>query len=303
MARDTLQFTPRRYRVRHATTYSYDEPVDLCYERGPLAPRRTPTQRVVDSRLAVDPEPDLVTAHVDHFGNRSHYLEIRTPHRRLEVVKTSVVEVDRQRPDLTAWDRLTVAQAARALREATPERAWELAAYRLPSTKVPAEPAVADYARDYLPSDAPLGEALMALTRGIHADFRFDAAATTVRTSLAELLQLRAGVCQDFTHLAIGALRSVGLPARYVSGYLETTPAPGTTRLAGSDVSHAWVSVAGVDGTWVDLDPTNDHLADSRYVVTAWGRDYRDVSPLKGVIHTEATTSALEVAVDVERLD
>ena len=123
-----------------------------------------------------------------------------------------------------------------------------------------------------------------------------------MRTTLPELLALRQGVCQDFTHLALGCLRAVGLPARYVSGYLETAPPPGRPKLEGSDASHAWASVMVPGGGWVDLDPTNDHLADSRYVVTAWGRDFRDVSPLKGVIFTESSGSSLEVGVDVVRL-
>jgi len=149
------------------------------------------------------------------------------------------------------------------------------------------------------------GSALAALLHGINEDFAFNSKATTVRTTLPELLGIRAVVCQDFAHLALGALRSVGLLARYVSGYIETTPAPGATKLVGSDASHAWVSVRVPDGSWVDLDPTNDHFCDSRYLVSAWGRDFADVSLLKGVIYTQddvTTSSTLRVGVDVTRV-
>jgi transglutaminase-like putative cysteine protease len=148
-----------------------------------------------------------------------------------------------------------------------------------------------------------LGEALVGLYSTIYRDFKYELGATSVRTTLPELLRLRKGVCQDFAHLAVGCLRSVGLPARYVSGYVETSPPPGQPKLEGSDASHAWTSVLVPGGEWIDLDPTNDHFADSRYIVTAWGRDFRDVSPLKGVVYTESKKSTLEVKVDVFRVN
>lgn len=301
MSQGPEDFTPRRYEVRHRTTYTYEGPVESCYERGFLHPRETPTQRVVSNRVHVSPEPDVLTEHVDHFGNRSSYVEIRTPHTELVVEKTSVLDVSWQQPDLDALNRWTVATAAAAIAEdADPvERAEHL----LPSPLVQAAPAVADYARSVIGPETPLGDALIGITRGIFRDFEYRSGATTVRTTLPELLELRAGVCQDFAHLALGCLRSLGLPARYVSGYLETQPPPGQKKLEGSDASHAWLSVLVPGGAWIDLDPTNDQLCDSRYVVTAWGRDFRDVSPLKGVIFTESKGSSLSVAVDVNRVD
>jgi transglutaminase-like putative cysteine protease len=280
-------FTPRRYEVRHRTTYSYEgADVTACYERGFLGPRPTPTQQVVDNEVHVSPDPDLVSEHTDHFGNRSSYVEVRTPHRVLEVTKTSVVDVHWPEVDLAALDEWTVGGAVAALAEdADPV---EHASYLLPSPLVTVDDAVRDYALHVLGADAPLGRALVGLTHAIFEDFTYASGVTTVRTTLQELLRSRRGVCQDFTHLALGCLRAVGLPARYVSGYLETAPPPGTPRLEGSDASHAWASVMVPGDGWVDLDPTNDHLADSRYVVTAWGRDFRDVSPLKGVVFTEA---------------
>jgi transglutaminase-like putative cysteine protease len=294
-------FTPRRYEVRHRTTYTYEgADVTACYEHGFLEPRPTPTQRVISNAVRVSPEPDLVSEHTDHFGNRSSYVEVRSPHRVLEVTKTSVLDVDWPEVDLHALDAWTVGGAAEALAEdADPV---EHASYLLPSPLVAVDDAVRDYARRVLDPAAPLGENLVRLTHAIFEDFTYAPGVTDVRTTLQELLALRQGVCQDFTHLALGCLRSVGLPARYVSGYLETAPPKGQPRLEGSDASHAWASVMVPGGGWVDLDPTNDHLADSRYVVTAWGRDFRDVSPLRGVIFTESTASSLDVGVDVVRL-
>ncbi len=300
-------FTRRRYRVRHRTAYTYeDADVAACYERGMLSPRETPYQRVESHELRVVPEPDLHTTHRDFFGNESHYVEVRTPHRLLEVVKDSVVVVDRPRPDVGHLDRWTLAEAA-ALLAATatdgPADGVTRSLYLLPSDLVGDDPAVADYAWSKVSPDLPLGRAIEAISVGINTDFTFRKGVTSVRTTLPELLELRAGVCQDFTHLALGCYRALGLPARYVSGYIETIPPPGRAKLEGSDASHAWVGVLTPDGTWVDTDPTNRQFVDSRYVVTAWGRDFRDVSPLKGVIYTEAKESELDVGVDVTRLD
>lgn len=287
----------RRYEVRHVTRYTYDDVVEACYERGFLRPRATPTQRVLTSNLTVTPTPDAVSEHVDYFGNHSTYVEVRSPHTELVVASTTTLEVDWPQPDLAALDAWTVGAAAAALAAETDP--VEVADYLLPSALVLLGPAVREYADVVLAPERPLGEALVALTSTIHADFAYRQGATSVKTTLSELLDLRQGVCQDFAHLAVGCLRSVGLPARYVSGYVETSPPPGREKLQGADASHAWASVRAPGGAWVDLDPTNDHFADSRYIVTAWGRDFADVSPLRGVVYTESASSDLVVEVDV----
>jgi transglutaminase-like putative cysteine protease len=211
------------------------------------------------------------------------------------------VTVQRPVPDLAPLDRWTVAEAAAEL--AALEDRVEVARFGLPSRVIPSSRAVAAYAAEVLERDRPLGDALAALSRDIHQNFTYKSGATSVSTTLEELLRKRLGVCQDFAHLAIGCLRSVGLPARYVSGYLETQPPPGSVRLQGADASHAWVSVLTPHGQWIDLDPTNDQQPDSRYIVAAWGRDFADVSPMKGVIFTEGKSSTLDVGVDVIRLE
>lgn len=294
--------TPRTYDVLHVTRYTYDKQVDRCYERGLLAPRECASQTLVETEIDVTPEASLLTEHVDAFGNRSHYLEVQAAHTLLEVQKRSIVRVAWPAYDLAALDRWSVADAAAALRSEprfADERLW----YALPTRLTPATDAVRAYAATQLDPEAPLGQALSALVTGVNHDFKYAPGATTVRTTLDELLELRAGVCQDFTHLMLGCLRAVGLPCRYVSGYIETSPPPGKPKLAGSDATHAWGSVLTPDGQWIDLDPTNNQTADSRYIVNAWGRDFGDVSPLRGIIVSNATKSTLKVEVTVTRLD
>lgn len=290
----------RRYLVEHLTRYRYDAAVEAVYNRGFLRPRDTASQRVLDTNLLVSPEPDQLTEHLDYFGNHSTYLESRTPHTEFEVICRSTVDVDRPEPDLARLNQDTVAQAARRL--AVDADPLLLADFVMPSPLVAVGDEVRTLAAEVLADDRPLGEALVALCHRIHDDFEYRTGTTSVMTTLQELLELRSGVCQDFAHLVVGCLRAVGLPARYVSGYLETEPAPGAEKLQGADASHAWASVLTPSLGWVDLDPTNAQFTDSRYIVTAWGRDYTDVSPLRGLVYTEATRSDLTVEVDVTPL-
>lgn len=292
---------PHRYLVEHLTRYRYDAPVEAVYNRGFVRPRDTESQLVLDSELVVSPDPDQVTEHLDYFGNHSTYLETRAPHTEFQVTCRSTVEVDWPVPDLNGFNQHTVAEAARELAADTDPLV--LADFTMPSPLVAIGPAVRGYAFEVLEPDRPLGDALVALYTRIHDDFEYRTGATSVKTTLDELLTLRSGVCQDFAHLAVGCLRAAGLPARYVSGYLETAPPPGAEKLQGADATHAWVSVLTPALGWVDLDPTNAQFADSRYIVTAWGRDFTDVSPLRGVVFTEASGSDLTVEVDVTPLD
>ena len=293
--------TPRRYKVVHRTTYTYNEPVTGCYERGMLAPRPTSSQNIVEAGFTVEPAAHFSHEHTDYFGNLTHYLEVPTHHSSLEITKTFLVDVAWPEISLAHLDQWTVGEAAELI-AGNRDMAIGRALFLLDSAKVTSGEDVAEYAREKLPEDRPLGQALTALTVGIKEDFEYKPGSTTTRTTLTELLAQRQGVCQDFAHLAIGCLRQVGLPAAYVSGYIETAPPPGKPKLQGSDATHAWTSVLTPDHVWVDIDPTNAHFADSRYIVNGWGRDYQDVSPLKGVIFTESTSSNLPVGVDVLRL-
>ena len=285
------------YRVRHTTVYAYGQPVSLCHNLIHLTPRHTARQRCLATALEVTPHPAVQSSHVDFFGNLAHLLTIQEPHRSLTLTARHTVDVAPFVPppleETPPWE---------AVRErlARPGDAEALGAsqFVFDSLSVQAFAALADYAAPSFRPGRPVLDAVLDLTRRIHADFAYDPTATTVATPLAEVLATRCGVCQDFAHLQIGCLRSLGLAARYVSGYLLTQPPPGQARLVGADASHAWPSVWCAGDGWVDVDPTNNQVPSDRHVTLAWGREYDDVSPIKGVILGGGDHS-VSVAVDV----
>lgn len=290
------------YRVTHRTTYSYDEDVTDSLGIAHLVPRELPWQQVTATRVTVDPDPGDLSHDTDHYGNTVSYFQVTRDHRRLEVSAVSDVTVATPSYDAAAlatpWER------ARPLLAPRIPGAWRATDFALASEQVEHPPEARAYAATSLLPGRPVGEAATELMHRIHADFDYDQKATTVTSTVPEILASRAGVCQDFAHLTIACLRSHGLAARYVSGYLSTDPPPGRERVVGADASHAWVAVwapspNGGDGTWLALDPTNDQATNDRYVTVAWGRDYGDVPPVKGVIFTEAKRSSLRVSVDV----
>jgi transglutaminase-like putative cysteine protease len=256
--------------------------------------------------LGVTPAPVDLSHDTDYYGNRATYFQVTEPHTRLEI--EAVSEVDVVAPVVpsglleVAWERTRPV--------ASPELpgAWRATDFALPSASVEQVEDAQSYAAPSFARHRPVGEAVSDLMHRIHADFDYDHTATTVTSTVGEVLSSRAGVCQDFAHLTLACLRSHGLAARYVSGYLSTLPAPGRPRVVGADASHAWVAVwlpdpsGSTDGDWLAFDPTNDQLAGDRYVTVAWGRDYCDVPPVKGVIFTEAKKSTLAVSVDVAPL-
>jgi transglutaminase-like putative cysteine protease len=289
------------YRVAHTTTYDYTQPVTLCHNVAHLSPRAAPRQTCRHSELLVTPPPAVCHARTDYFGNPVTFFTVQEPHQKLTVISKHLTAV---RPFVAPEPTQTPPwEEARAVvpGDRRPE-ALDAFQFVFDSPYVRTAAELAEYAAPSFPAGRPILTAALDLTRRIHADFRFDPEATTVATTVAEVLAGRRGVCQDFAHLQIGCLRSLGLAARYVSGYLLTTPPPGRQRLLGVDASHAWVSLYCPGTGWVDLDPTNDLIPSDEHIVLAWGRDYDDVSPLKGVIlgggrHTVA------VAVAVERVE
>jgi len=273
-----------RYRVHHRTEYTYTEAVVLSHQLLHLTPRALPWQTAVSHNVQIEPQPAEIREREDYFGNAVEHFVVAAPHESLRVQAESVVRVaprDLARPlsDSLAWEAVR-----ERLREigTTPLLGASQFLYESPHAGFSAE--LAEYAAPSLAQDRPLIEAALDLNARIHADFEFDAEATEVMTPLHEVLARRRGVCQDFAHLMLGCLRSVGLAARYVSGYILTTPPPGKPRLVGADASHAWVSVFCPELGWVDMDPTNDRLVDDDYVTLAWGRDFSDVTPMRGVI-------------------
>ena len=290
-----------RYQVIHTTIYDYAEPVSLCHNVLHLRAREAPRQTCLSQKLTIAPEPRGLQNRSDYYGNPIVLFTIQEPHRRLSVTAEHRFEIRSASPVDTGasapWEE--VRETLRSDRSPP-----TLDAYRFVFTSqyVPRNQALADYAAPSLPSGRPVLEGALDLTRRIHREFRYDNKATTLSTPLHQVLAERRGVCQDFAHLMIGCYRSLGLAARYVSGYVLTHPAPGQPRLVGADASHAWVSVYCPRLGWVDFDPTNDMIPSDQHITLAWGRDFDDVSPVKGVI-LGGGSHRMTVSVDVAPLE
>ena len=290
----------RRYAIRHETVYRYRAPVDIGLHLLRLTPLTIRGQRSRGQTLTVAPLPARQRTFVDHFGNVVHHVAIEATHSEFSVTLDATVEVSRAAAteDGPAWE--TVRAAMQADGFPSPPAVAEFV-YASPLVGI--EEGASAYAATSFAPDRPIVTALRDLNRRIHADFAYTPNATTVSTKVAEVLATRRGVCQDFAHLMIAGLRGLGLPARYVSGYLRTGNAEGDARRRGYDASHAWVSVwCGPVLGWVELDPTNDLMVASEHVVVAYGRDFSDVTPLRGVILGGGDHS-LDVAVSVTDLD
>jgi transglutaminase-like putative cysteine protease len=288
-----------KYRVRHTTAYSYRKPVDLASHMLHLSPRPMPHQVIATQTLQSMPAPVRSTAALDHFGNQVTWLFLDMPHAAFEVTMEAVVDVQFPAPppaaDTPAWEDVVAAARAGG-------PAWRESEFVFDSPMVPHEPQAFAYAAPSFPEGRPILAALLELNARIRKEFSFKSGVTTLNTPVSRVLAQRAGVCQDFTHLMIASLRAHGLPARYVSGYLRTKPPAGVPVRRGADQSHAWVSAwLGPEHGWVDLDPTNDLVVHDEHVVLAWGRDYGDISPVRGVILGGGRHSVV-VEVDLEAL-
>ncbi|MEO8012238.1 MAG: transglutaminase family protein [Dokdonella sp.] len=291
-----------RYRVEHTTEYTYAAPVSLSQQLLHLRPRLSPRQQCLSHALHVSPVPARRMDSTDAFGNPLTRLDFDRPHAGLAIVAEMQVEVALppvMDPDSTAWERVVEQLAYRAGTVQTIEQI-DATRFRFESSHVRIKAVLADYARDCFTPRRPLLDATSALMQKIHREFAYDPKATKIATPLLEVFATRRGVCQDFAHLMLSCLRSLGLAARYVSGYLLTTPPPGKPRLVGSDASHAWVSVFCPDQGWIDFDPTNNLIPQLDHITIAWGRDFGDVSPLRGVI-LGGGAHELEVRVTVQR--
>lgn len=293
-----------KYRIIHVTRYGYVDSVSLCHSIAHLKPRTMPHQQCLSAQVRVSPWPSVAREHQDLFGNRVNYFSLQLAHSTLEITAISEVEVNAQL--VPPMEQSPPWEQVRDGLPADPSPASiDARIFALPSPAAPLSPAAADYARLSFPPGRPILEAVNDLTARIYTEFEYDPSFTTTATPLSLVLEHRRGVCQDFAHLAIAALRGLGLPARYVSGYLETLPPPGQPKLRGADASHAWFGVfvpgLGGSGGWVDFDPTNNCLIHQQHVTTAIGRDYQDVPPVRGVFYGGGEHN-LTVAVDVDRL-
>ena len=270
----------RAIHVLHHTEYRYEAPVAQSWQLAHLRPRHRGCQRLLSHVLEITPRPDWVDERTDYFGNPVTAFAVHSPHEGLDVIARSQLEVAPAPPDSPA-----VMQPWRAaVLPPDAHTAYEIAQFLVPSPQVPRSRRASLYAARSFRSDTPFLVALQDFAARIHRDFAFDASATTVTTPLTEVFERRRGVCQDFAQLMIAGLRGIGVPARYVSGYILTNPPPGKPRLIGADASHAWVSAWCAGQGWIDIDPTNARRVDQDFVTLGWGRDFSDVTPLRGVI-------------------
>jgi transglutaminase-like putative cysteine protease len=289
------------YKIVHRTTYKYKYPVSLGSHVACLKPRAMAHHQLAQSQLHIRPRPATRTERVDYFGNVLCFFTIQEPHRELVVEARSEVMVEENaRP----WPEVAIPweEAAKAALTDDSPAGLDACQFGFESPRIRVRPEFASYALQSFTPRRSMLEALLDLTARIHADFRFDSKVTNVRTPTEEVFKKRRGVCQDFAHLQIACLRSLNLAARYVSGYLRTYPAPGQPRLVGADASHAWVSAYCPGFGWLDMDPTNNIVPSNGHVTLAWGRDYGDVSPLRGLI-LGGGAHTLKVGVDMEPLD
>jgi transglutaminase-like putative cysteine protease len=310
-----------KYRITHTTVYSYSQPVGLCQNEARLQPRNFWRQNCEYSRFAIFPMPMDFQERLDFFGNRVTYFAIQQPHNQLTVTAISEVTVFPKQSTLDLFNQLSWEQVRGMLHESTspaqiqsqqgqvqfqgrdpsPEL-MDVKQYLLDSPMITVTSELADYAQLSFQPNRALVDVVHDLMGRIYKDFTYDPNFTTIATPLSDVLNFRRGVCQDFAHLAIGCLRSFGMAARYISGYVETSPVPGVPRLVGADASHAWFSVYIPGSGWLDFDPTNNKVPLDQHITLAWGRDYSDVTPLKGIAYGGGQHT-LSVSVDVLRLE
>lgn len=285
------------YRITHTTTYAYTEPVPVCHNQVLLTPREMAHIECRSHRLSIKPTPGSSSRRKDYYGNLVHSFSIEESHRRLTVSATSRVAV--RLPEYPAaaatrpWE-----QVVAGVSEQTDAHWFDACEFTFDSPKIVRSGDFAGYGRESFPAARPVLEGLLHLTRRIHADFNYDTVATHVATKPEDVFRERRGVCQDFAHVELACLRSLGVPARYVSGYLRTIPPPGEPRLVGADQSHAWVAAYCGAAGWIEVDPTNDVLCGADHIPVAWGRDYGDVTPIRGVF-LGGGSHELQVSVDV----
>jgi len=286
------------YQITHTTTYQYTDPVVLCHNEARLTPINSQTQQCIASQLNIDPPASDYHERTDFFGNQVSYFSINSSHKRLRVTATSQVTTLPMSHDHAHNNTMSWEQVADYLIQQRDDLVLDAQQYKLNSPLIIANQEMASYAQRSFLQGRPIVEAVLDLMDRIHRDFTYDPQFSSIATPLLDVLKHRRGVCQDFAHLAIGCIRSMGLAARYVSGYIETIPPAGQPRLVGADASHAWFSVYVPNLGWLDFDPTNNQMPMEQHIIIAIGRDYQDVTPLKGVIFGGGEHK-LDVSVDV----
>jgi transglutaminase-like putative cysteine protease len=285
-----------RYRVQHTTRYAYGSPVELAAHMVHLRPRPPPRQTGSSETITADPAPARRRDGLDHFGNHVTWLFMDLPHADFEVTSDSIVEVDCPPPPAAeatpAWE--SVVQAAHT------HEGWQAIEFQFATAMAPLDPAAKAYVETSFTQGRPVLEALLDLNNRIYKEFRFRSGVTSISTPVSQVMARREGVCQDFSHAMIAGLRGIGMPARYTSGYIRTKPPPGQKKRQGADQSHAWVGCwLGPEYGWIDVDPTNGIVVKDEHVLLGWGRDFSDVSPVRGVI-LGGGDHVVRVSVDLE---
>ncbi len=286
------------YQITHITEYEYFQPIAICHNIAKLLVRNTSDQQSIKTNINISPEPDRISEYVDFFGNKVLYFAIQQEHKKLTVSIQSIIEKTISSPiQVNIYSDLAWNEIPALLLDVTPEH---ITAKQFISetdyTKTSSE--IHEYALKSFINGRSFFESTKELMQRIYTDFEFKPGSTNVTTPLIEVMKERKGVCQDFAHLAIACVRSVGLPARYVSGYIETAAPEGKEKLFGVDASHAWFSIYIPNTGWIDFDPTNNIIPSQQHITIGWGRDYADITPLKGVI-VSSGKHKLSVSVDV----
>lgn len=292
-----------RYRVSHRTSYQYGLAVKDAYTVACLLPRERSSQRVIEAGVTTSPDADEFDEMIDVFGNRIVQVGVHHRHDEFDITAVSVVDATVQPVPTTTLSWEDVAKRASGLRGREAISVGPYRASTAASTPVRRHDLLDALCKKIFVPSRPIVDAVNALSHEIFEAYVFDATATDWATPIDTVLEQRRGVCQDFAHLAVAVLRNVGLPAAYMSGYIETEAPPGEVKSIGADASHAWCSTWIPDYGWIDFDPTNDQLPPERHVTVGWGRDYADVAPVRGVVLGPSSRQIMTVAVDVSRLD
>lgn len=289
------------YKIIHKTEYIYEEQVSLCHNIARLMPRATSEQVCKSITIDIDPHPEIVNEYIDFYGNKVIYFAIQEPHEKLVVTVISEISKNNQNAIQLGFHGNTSWEEAKVLLYQQQPEYIDARQYIFETPMTAVSELIREYAAKSFTPGRPMFEACNDIMNRIFKDFKFESGATSIATPLSEVMEQRKGVCQDFAHLAIACIRSIGLPARYMSGYIETLPPKGEEKLVGVDASHAWFAVYIPSIGWVEFDPTNNVIPSDQHLVIGWGRDYEDINPLKGIILSNGEHE-LKVSVDVRRI-
>lgn len=291
-----------RFKVKHITNYQYAQRVTRCYNLANIIPRNTDRQHCLNSDITLSPLPATQRRRSDYFGNTAYHFEIQRPHTQLTITAESDIQIKSDNREMNLDLGPSYGEVLEHLRITLDDDTIAAREFLLNSPMIKTDSELANYALPSFDIKRSLKACVSELTMRIFNDFSYDPEFTTIATPLADVLEHKRGVCQDFAHLQIGCLRAMGIPAKYVSGYIETLPKPGEEKLVGADATHAWIAYFSPGEGWIEFDPTNNTVASSQHIVTAFGRDYFDVTPVKGVIFGGGKSPILSVSVDVRRV-